>query len=112
MLPWLPAVVDRGQVLADVETALAQRVAEVAADRGVEPKVHALDGSGAALLTEFSTAVELVVVGSRGRGGFAGMLLGSTSQSVLHHASCPVMVVPARVDEEEFSPSAPPWMQT
>lgn len=36
---------------------------------------------------------QLVVLGSRGRGGFTGMLLGSTSQAVLRHATCPVLVV-------------------
>ena len=67
-----------------------------------------LDGTGAQLLTEFSTAVDLVVLGSRGRGGFAGLLLGSTSQAVLHHASCPVMVVTTRCkdDDDEEPPAA------
>ncbi|EHI40439.1 universal stress protein [Rhodococcus opacus PD630] len=45
------------------------------------------------VLSEFAEKAQLIVVGSRGRGGFKGMLLGSTSNALLHTADCPVMIV-------------------
>jgi nucleotide-binding universal stress UspA family protein len=51
------------------------------------------------VLTEQSTHALGLVVGSRGHGGFAGMVLGSVSQGVLHYAHCPVIVVPDRPRE-------------
>ena len=109
ILGWLPAAVDRENVLADVKEGLNVAVDRALEGRDLVVRRHALDGNGAALLSEFSTAVDLVVVGSRGRGGFAGMLLGSTSQQVLHHSACPVMVVPTRVQDEGLPPIAMGW---
>ncbi|TSD45901.1 universal stress protein [Rhodococcus sp. KBS0724] len=45
------------------------------------------------VLSEYAETAQLVVVGSRGRGGFTGMLLGSTSRALLHTADCPVLIV-------------------
>jgi nucleotide-binding universal stress UspA family protein len=60
---------------------------------GVEIEQAILDGAPAAVLVETARDADLLVVGSRGHGGFAGLLLGSVSQQVAHHAGCPVAIV-------------------
>ena len=59
----------------------------------VKVKTQVVSGNAAKVLIDSSQDADLLVVGSRGHGGFAGMLLGSVSQHVAAHASCPVVVV-------------------
>jgi nucleotide-binding universal stress UspA family protein len=59
----------------------------------VEPKV--LPGRPSQVLVEEAKGAALLVVGSRGRGGFGGLLLGSVSQQTSHHAPCPIVIIPA-----------------
>jgi nucleotide-binding universal stress UspA family protein len=96
-LPTPPFVVPRD---ADPVEARARKILDHAVD--------AVDGEGlvapierillweqpASALLEASKGADLLVVGSRGHGGFVGLLLGSVSQEVAHHAKCPVVIVP------------------
>lgn len=73
---------------------MAQTVAglrETFPDVAVEQRL--VHGSSGRQLVESSRGAELVVVGSRGRGGFASLMLGSVSHFVLHHAHAPVLIV-------------------
>ena len=57
----------------------------------VTPRI--IEGPPASVLVEAAKGADLIVVGSRGHGGFAEVLLGSVSNHVVHHAPCPVVVV-------------------
>ncbi len=77
---------------------LNEAVADVLGDgpRGegdVEVKVDAHYGAPVPVLLDEASRAALLVVGSRGHGGFYGLLLGSTSEHCVRHASCPVVVV-------------------
>lgn len=100
-----------------LETIQAQLVEEAeqvgailrARHHGLEVTVEVLRDAPVELLLHRSQTASMVVVGSRGRGGFAGLMLGSTSRRVLLRASCPAMIVPgthAVADDDERTPGA------
>jgi nucleotide-binding universal stress UspA family protein len=82
------------------EAARTRLAANVAAAVGpksaltIDPLVA--EGDPAKVLCELSASADLLVVGSRGLGGFAGLILGSVSTKCAHHGRCAVAIVPAR----------------
>lgn len=81
------------------EEELSDLVDDIASWREKYPDVSvrtvAVDGHTADVLIGLSSSSQLVVVGTRGHGGFAGLLLGSVGLQLLHHADCPVLVARA-----------------
>jgi nucleotide-binding universal stress UspA family protein len=65
-----------------------------ARDEGVDAVGMLKYGSAAKALLRVSEGAEMLVVGSRGRGGLASALLGSVSTACAHHATCPLVIVP------------------
>lgn len=86
----------------DEQEQVARRQAEAVVDRAIHDAGGA-DGLAirrvivarepSKVLVEMSGTADLLVVGSRGRGGFRGLLLGSVSLHTAHHSSCPVVVI-------------------
>lgn len=76
----------------DAEQELAKALKAVA-DEGVAVTGQVVENSPATALLDAARDADLLIVGSRGHGGFTGLLLGSVSSQVIHHAHCPVLVV-------------------
>ncbi len=76
---------------------LAETVAEVAVGSpALTIEQVVLEGEPGQVLCDHSGGADLLVVGSRGLGGFVGLVLGSVSTKCAHHSHCPVVIVPAR----------------
>ena len=78
---------------ADMEKVLSETVHAALGERPPDMNLVVCEGNPAHVLLEKSAGALMVVVGSRGHGGFAGLMLGSVSTAVTQHASCPVLVV-------------------
>ncbi|MFE3581317.1 universal stress protein [Streptomyces vinaceus] len=105
--PTLTSAGITGPVLTD-EKALGESAAqelerELAAYRERWPRLRlrVQEGRPASVLVEASRTAELLVAGSRGRSGLKRLMLGSVSGEVLHHAHCPVAVIPCATQDED-----------
>ena len=79
----------------DADAFVVREVERARGDAGdVEIEARALEGPAATVLVEVARDADLLVLGTRGHGGFSGLLLGSVSQQVSHHAPCPLVLVP------------------
>lgn len=87
----------RDEVFKQVERIVAKARADLGDAGATVVRVHAVGGNAAAVLLDAARRAQLLVVGSRGHGGFASMVLGSVSLQCVLHAPCPVTVVPAPV---------------
>lgn len=108
---WLPVPLGNPFGLAAIDPAPFEASAGAVLDAALddvdtsglaEPVTRTLRCGGASsVILDAAEGADLVVVGSRGLGGFRGLLLGSVGQQVVPHAPCPVVVVPAEAEHDD-----------
>lgn len=81
------------------EEVLRTALERLAPNPAVRVEALSVEGHPATVLSEQARDAVLLVVGSRGHGTATGLLLGSVSQGVAHHAPCPLVIVPSLVVE-------------
>ncbi|MFI0411738.1 universal stress protein [Actinomadura sp. 3N508] len=105
----LPPLVDEAGLREAAETAIARLMIPLRERHpGVDVRTEVVAGSPRDVLLDAAGEARLLVVGSRGLGGFRGLLLGSVSHALVHHAPCPVAVVHAPGEAGDVRDEGPP----
>lgn len=91
---------DIKKMQAAAEAALQASVSQAMGKSDVEIEQRVVQGAPAAVLVEESRDADLLIVGSRGHGGFTQLLLGSVSQQCAHLSECPVVIVRAKRERQ------------
>lgn len=109
-MAWSGVPIDYGRTEAEVEKAVVDAVdSAFGAHRPANLRVRIREGHPVPVLLDESEGALMLVIGSRGHGGFAGLLLGSVSARVAEQARCPVLVVH---DEPAAEEEYPRWITT
>lgn len=116
VIAWLPVWPGEGPAAADVRdwdpygdalNTLEQTVQKALGNTpGIEVDRRAVQGGAAKTLLEESASARMLVLGSRGHGGFTGLLLGSVSATCTAHATCPVLVIHGNTPAPDKAPAA------
>lgn len=89
------APIDLAELRRETETLLDQQVRDAFGDREATVERRVVEDLPARALLDAATDADLLVMGTRGRSGLKGLLLGSVSQKVAHQTPCPLVMVPA-----------------
>ncbi|MBL89005.1 MAG: universal stress protein UspA [Actinobacteria bacterium] len=107
---YIPASPDLGYVPFDganlisevekLQNEVVESAMEIAGNPNIEIRKTIKKGKAPETLMSIAEGADMLVVGNRGRGGFAGLRLGSVSQAISHHSPCPLVIVRTGLIEE------------